>query len=247
MTIPSPAPSAASSTPEATRRPPRKRYWKVPTGLILLSLVPVIAGAARITELTSGAEITEANARFFASPVPVLIHIVAASVYSILGAFQFVPSLRRGRPNWHQRSGRLLAPLGLLAALSGVWMTLFYTHPDGANTPLAALRLLFGLAMAVSIVLGVLAVLHRDIPRHSAWMTRAYAIGLGAGTQVFTLLPWTLLVGPPDRLTTAVLMGLGWVINVTVAEYVIHRRERRLPPRTSGGSASAQPARMMWS
>ncbi|MCL4267873.1 MAG: hypothetical protein KJ069_32200 [Anaerolineae bacterium] len=42
----------------------------MPIGLILLSVVPVVAGAARIAELPGGAEITPDNARFFASPNP---------------------------------------------------------------------------------------------------------------------------------------------------------------------------------
>jgi hypothetical protein len=33
-----------------------------------------------------------------------------------------------------------------------------------------------------------------------------------------------LLVGPPDELTRAILLGSAWVINVAVAELVIHRR-----------------------
>ena len=234
MTTPPPVTSPSTGAPATRRRSATSRYWKVPTGLILLSLVPVLAGAMRLTELTVGAEITDANARFFASPAPVLVHIVTASVYSVLGAFQFVPSLRRGRRRWHRLSGRLLAPLGLLAALSGVWMTLFYSPPDGVNVGLFVLRLVFGLAMAASIVLGVLAVLHRDIGRHSAWMTRAYAIGLGAGTQVITNLPWLLVLGPPSKNEFAFLMAAGWVINVAVAELVIRRRRRPRPAsRTS--------------
>ena len=58
-------------------------------------------------------------------------------------------------------------------------------------------------------------------------MTRAYAIGLGAGTQVFTFLPWTLVFGAPDEAMHAVLMGAGWVINLAVAEVVIRRRAMR--------------------
>ena len=71
----------------------------MPTGLLLLSVVPMIAGAVRVAELASGAEITPDNARFFAMPVPVLVHIFGASVYCVLGAFQFVAGfLRRRRP-----------------------------------------------------------------------------------------------------------------------------------------------------
>jgi hypothetical protein len=35
-----------------------------------------------------------------------------------------------------------------------------------------------------------------------------------------------LLVGTPDELTRALLMTAAWVINLAVAEYVIHRRGR---------------------
>jgi hypothetical protein len=194
--------------------------------LILLSLIPVIAGAARLTELTGGAAITAQNARFFASPVPVVTHILSVTTYSLLGAFQFLPALR-GRRGWHRIAGRILAPVGLLAALSGLWMAVFYPLPHGDGPALLVLRLVFGSAMAASIVLGVVAVVRRDFVRHGAWMTRGYAIGVAAGTQALTGLPWMLLVGPPDEPTRAVLLGAAWVINLAVAEYVIHRRARR--------------------
>src|SRR5438477_9940836 len=71
--------------------------WLV-AGLLLLSAIPMAAGAFRLTELTGGAEITPANARFFASPLPVVLHIVSASVYAVLGAFQFSTRFRRRRP-----------------------------------------------------------------------------------------------------------------------------------------------------
>ena len=51
-----------------------------------------------------------------------------------------------------------------------------------------------------------------------------------------------LLVGPTDVPTRAVLLGAGWVINVAVAEYVIHRRARKSAraPRPSGRSTAAR-------
>jgi len=132
--------------------------WLALAGLIALSLIPVIAGAVRLTELTGGAEVTPDNARFFASPLPVMVHIFSASLYALLGAFQFVPGLRRRRPSWHRTAGRLLVvPCGLIAALSGLWMTLFYPWPVGDGVILYGLRLLFGSAMVMSIVLGVAA------------------------------------------------------------------------------------------
>ncbi|MFC6578148.1 DUF2306 domain-containing protein [Planomonospora parontospora] len=151
----------------------------VPAMLILLSAVPVVAGAARLTELTGGAEITPENARFFAVPLPVVLHIVSVSVYSVLGAFQFAPGFRRRRPGWHRAAGRVLVPSGLVAALTGLWMTVFYPYPAGGSDLLSGIRLVFGTAMALSIVLGFAAIRRRDVVRHRAWMIRGYAIGLG--------------------------------------------------------------------
>ena len=82
-------------------------------------------------------------------------------------------------------TGRLLVPLGLAVALSALWMTQFYPRPHGGDL-LYVFRLLAGSGMAASLVLGVTAIARRDIARHRAWMTRAYALALGAGTQVFT-------------------------------------------------------------
>jgi uncharacterized membrane protein len=212
--------------------------WLIPAALIILSAVPVVAGAARIAELNGGAEITPENARFFAFPLPVVVHILSASLYSVLGAFQFLPSFRRRRPNWHRTAGRILVPCGLAVALSGLWMTQFYPWPDGDGVILYGLRLLFGSAMLLSIVLGVAAIRRRDFAGHGAWMMRGYAIGLGAGTQVLTHVPWLLLFGMPGELTRAMLMGAGWVINLAVAEWIIRKRQawRPRPRRTASAS-----------
>ena len=207
---------------KAARR--RRPSWLVPAGLILLSLIPVIAGAARLTELSVGAAVTDRNARFFESPAPVVIHIASVTIYSLLGAFQFVPSLRRGRRSWHRVAGTILLPAGLLTALSGLWMAVFYALPPSDGQLLLILRLIFGSAMAVSLVLAVLAIVHRDFIQHGAWMTRAYAIALGAGTQAVILIMPELLASRPDVTTRAVLMGAAWVINLAVAEYHIRRR-----------------------
>jgi uncharacterized membrane protein len=225
-----------------------RRQWPLPAALMALSLVPMIAGAARVTQLTGGAEVTAENARFFASPAPVLVHIVAASLYCLLGAFQFVPSLRR-RP-WHRTTGRALVPLGLAAALSGLWMALFYPRPPADDLLLTPMRLVFGIAMVGCLVLGVMAIRRRDVSSHRAWMARGYAIGLGAGTQVLTHLPWMVLVGPPSGFPRVVLMLAGWLINVAIVEWALRRRPGHSRPTvlsrprpTPAAAASGYPPR----
>jgi uncharacterized membrane protein len=210
--------------------------WLV-AALLVLSIFPLAAGVFRLTQLGGGAEITPANARFFASPLPVVLHILSASVYAILGAFQFAPGFRRRMPGWHRLAGRLLVICGLLVGMSGLWMTLFYPSPDGDGELLYAFRLLFGSAMVLSILLGFAAIRRRDVIRHNAWMMRGYAIGLGAGTQMLTLLAGELMVGPPSELSRALLMGAGWVINLAVAEWAIRKRSA-LTARTASADVS---------
>jgi uncharacterized membrane protein len=214
----------SQKTKSKTRK--SKAVWLV-LGLILLSGIPLIFGALRLNELANGAEITPANARFFASPLPVVLHIVGAGVYAILGAFQFVSRLWRRGTSWHRWAGRLLVPCGLVVGLSGLWMTLFYPRPDGASDLLYVLRLIFGSGMVLSIILGFIEIRRRNIVQHRAWMTRAYAIGLGAGTQVLTGMVGALIFDTPNELENALLMGAAWVINLAVAEWSIRKSQTR--------------------
>ena len=231
-------PALPRRSPPDLRRTNGASQWLPPVGLVVLSLIPVLAGSVRLTELLSGAEITANNARFFTSPLPVMVHIVSVTLYSLLGAFQFVPSLRRGRSSWHRIAGRILVPAGVLVALSGLWMTVFYARPVGDGESLVLVRLIVGSAMLTSSVLAVRAIRRRDFTSHGAWMTRGYAIALGAGTQVFTMLPWVVIFGPigaADELPRTVLMTAAWVINLGVAEYVIRRRPTRRSNRPAAG------------
>ena len=212
--------------------PPAKYEWLIPAGLIALSFIPMVAGTFRVLGLGSGAEITAENARFFAAPLPVVLHIVSTVIYCVLGAFQFSPSFRRRKPNWHRAAGRILIPCGLVAAFSGLWMTQFYPPanypPVNFDGPfLYAIRLLVGSAMALFLCLGFAAIRKRDIPDHRAWMMRGHALGLGAGTQVFTHLPMFLFPSLQGELARTLCMGAGWVINLAVAEWLISRERRR--------------------
>ena len=234
-----------TTTPPAAPRNrwPRRERWTL-TGLLVLTAVPVIAGGARLGELASDPAVTEANARFVTMPAPVVVHIVTATVFSILGALQLMPAYRRNHLRRHRLTGRIVAPAGVLAALTGLWMTLWYDLPSADDGALTVVRLVAGAAMAVALVLGVVAAIRRRIPQHRAWMIRGYALGLAAGTQVLTSLPLVATGAAPTDLTRTVSMTAGWVLNAVVAEIVIRRGARpRRRPRPGGGRERDSPSR----
>ena len=199
----------------------RTARW-VPFGLVALTLIPALAGTARLVEMSGGPQLIPTDWRFAATPVPVVIHIVTAVSYALLGAFQFSARIRRRHPGWHRRAGRLLVALGLAAAVSALWMTLALPRKAGTGDLLFTFRLVFAAGMGASIVLGLAAIRNRDIARHRAWMTRAYALGLGAGTQTLTVGFGQVLFGS-GVVRTDLMMGAGWVINLAVAELFIRR------------------------
>jgi hypothetical protein len=103
----------------------------VPFALVALVVVPAIAGSLRLVELAGGPHLLPANPRLTASPVPLVVHIVTALAYAVLGAFQFSAALQRRRPGWHRAAGRGLVVPGLAVAFSAVCLTLFYPASPG--------------------------------------------------------------------------------------------------------------------
>lgn len=204
-------------------------WWVVP-GLLAIALIPVLAGTGRLVELLGGPEVRPTDPRFAASPIPLVAHIVASVLYALFGAFQFSARLRRRHPRWHRRAGRLLVVLGLVVAFSGLWMTLAYPQKQGTGDILWVTRLLAASGMGAGVILGLVAIRSRDIARHRAWMTRAYALALGAGTQAFTVGFGEALFGA-GVIRSDLMMASGWAINLAVAEWAVRRPARRRTTR----------------
>ncbi|GAA4402964.1 DUF2306 domain-containing protein [Fodinibacter luteus] len=224
-----------------------------PAALVALAVVPLTAGALRLVEVAGGPELLPADERFTGFPTALVLHVVGSVVFALLGVAQLVPGVRRRHPAWHRRAGRVVAAAGLVVALSALWLTLAYTPRAGNGEVLQGLRVVFGSAMAVSIVLGFAAVRRRDIAAHRAWMLRAYALGLAAGTQVLTEPLGTALFGEAV-VVSDLAKGAGWVVNLAVAEWVIRRsagthaagavgrgvRDRVVDPARPRGSVGAR-------
>jgi uncharacterized membrane protein len=207
----------------------RERSWPLALALLTLSAIPLTAGTLRLIQLSGGPAVLPVDQRFAGFPLPLVVHILGAALFALGGILQLAPRFRRRHPRWHRRAGRTLVLAGLLVALSALWLTLLYQPQPGTGELLFALRLLFAWAMAACLLLGLAAVRRRDIPHHRAWMVRAYAIGLGAGTQIFTEGIGETILGTSE-LAGDLAKGSAWVINLAVAEWLLHRPARHLQP-----------------
>lgn len=216
--------------PTRTRQRPRSG-WLAITGLLLLSALPVIGGVLRLGDVSADPQ----GPLFVASAVAAAAHIVAMSTYCLIGAFQFSPALRTRR-GWHRTVGRALIPAGIVAALSAVWLAVFFGgHPDEFAS--AMVRLVFAVAMTVCLVRGAIAIRRRDFAAHGAWMTRAYAIAVSGGSQAFAVALWTIPFGEVDAFGETWLVAVGFVINSVVAELLIRRRSVQGMRRVSSRGA----------
>lgn len=195
--------------------------WTI-VGLLFFSALPLTFGVLRLLQLAGLIDLMPPIA---VSAIPIVAHIVGAAAYTLLGAIQFAPGLRSRWPTWHRVAGRVALIGAAVVIVSSLWLSTAYMTTSLGGLVLAGFRVTIAAAMAVSIVSGLAAARRRQITLHKAWMIRAYALGLGAATQMFVLMAAEIFTGaPPTELNRALLMGLAWGINLGVAEWTIRRR-----------------------
>lgn len=218
--------ASSHSTPVrgSTARPRTRSAKSLIAFLALFSALPLSFGILRLLQL---AGLSNAMPVAAAPPLPLVLHIVGALLFALLGAFQFSSSIRRRWSVLHRVSGRLSLVGASLVVVSALWLTTVYATPSIGGLVLAGFRLAVASGMALSIGLGLAAAIRRNIPRHREWMIRAYALGLGSATQMLVLMVAEVATGgPPTDLNRALLMGLAWGINLVVAEWSIRRGVR---------------------
>lgn len=208
-----------------------KTEWVVFGVIFFYSFIPAFGGLLRVLELAGGPQIAPENPRALLAPIPIILHILSSFLFCIVGAVQFLPSLRRQRPTAHRDIGRLIAVAGCMSALTGLWMTHFYVFPEALQgAALYWVRIVLGTAMIGLIIWAVIAIRSRKLFQHSASMVRAYAIAQGASTQTVLGITWIIAVGSeamgPLR---DGLMIFAWVVNLLAAEIFIRAKLR--PPK----------------
>ena len=201
--------------------------WWIPLGLVFLGAIPVLAGVLRLTSFARGDTSMDDAERFASHPAALSVHIVSALTFTLVGATQFWPALRHARPAVHRLLGRIAAPAGLVSGLSGLWVMAAYPSSAAAGLPLHVMRATVGVLMVGFVLTALVALARRNYASHGAWMTRAYALGIAAGTQAFVLIPMTFVLHMDTEASFTWGMALGWAVNIGAAEWLLHRRARR--------------------
>jgi uncharacterized membrane protein len=195
----------------------------------LLYLLTAIALLSSVIRLILSATLTDADlptldpidSRYVAHAALAIAHVAPGLLFLVLGPLQFMPAIRRNWPRLHRASGRVFIVSGLVSGLLVLWLALALPAMGGMLALVGTW--VFTIYMLVSLVLAYTAIRARNVPRHRAFMIRAYAIGAGVATirlvggigQGFGLDLYTWF---------GVWLWVGMGINVVVAEMILARR-----------------------
>lgn len=121
------------------------------------------------------------------------IHVIAAAVLSFGGMLQLIPSLRQKYPVLHKINGRLFFTLGILGALTGLYLTWLrgsrLSDIGSLGVTLNGFLIPVFIYYAWSFAIKGKIALHRRLAVHSfllvngVWTFRLYLMGWFVGTQ----------------------------------------------------------------
>ncbi|WP_149589997.1 DUF2306 domain-containing protein [Tabrizicola flagellatus] len=198
-------------------------------GLAVFSAIPVLIALVEVVQIPTGTY-PEDSARLAVAPVAWFAHVLTAVAFGVTGPLQFVRALRHRFGALHRLAGRIFVIAGAVLGLSGLALLAQVAH---VRTPLAeGARGLFGLALLAALACAMAAIRDGDIPRHRAWIVRAYAIGMGSGAIALVFFPIYVLAGrAPDGIAADILFIGAWAMTIGIAELILRRPSRPLSRR----------------
>ena len=192
--------------------------WVIMTFLaVMLFLV-----ASRYLSLNPEVYFPEQKLVYMTHTVMLIMHVAGAMLAILIGPFQFLEGIRKGRLlKIHRWLGRTYLIAVLVGGLGGLYMAgLSY---GGMTTHLG-----FGSLAIAWLFSGFMAYKHirnKELELHREWMSRNYALTF-AGVM---LRLWTPLFGGlgMDFLTVYLIAAwLCWIPNLIVAQWIINRRRQ---------------------
>lgn len=154
-------------------------------------------------------------------PIAFYLHVFSAILVLLAGFTQFSTRIRTQYFRIHQWSGWFYVGITvLLAAPSGFLIGLYANGGWSTQLAFCLLAVLWFLFTIIAVVKAI----QKDIVAHRNWMWRSFALALSA----ITLRAWkyilVALFHPRPMDVYRMVAWLGWVVNLLVIEWYIHKK-----------------------
>jgi len=194
----------------------KKIGWAV---MLLLAVFPVLLSLGYLTLNPENFSFAEQKAVYTAHIMMLIMHIIGAMLAILIGPFQFLPGIRKGRwLKFHRWLGRTYLLSILFGGLGGLYMAQFAYGGTISRLGFAALACLW-------LYSGYRAYKHirnKEIEEHRQWMIRNYALTF-AGVMLRIWVPLSMGLGFDFVTAYVIIAWLCWVPNLLVAEWIIRR------------------------
>ena len=193
--------------------------WSLGLAAFLGLLVSLVSYRFVFLGLESAFEIMIEHARD--RRVLLLMHVSAAPVALAVGAFQFMPRIRRNHRALHRWLGRLYAVAILVGGIGAMGISLNAIGGLWAQVGFSAL----GIAWMGSTAIAIWMAMNKRFAEHRVWMLRSFALTFSAVTLRLQLVGFEIS-GLPYEQSSVWLAFTCWVPNLVVAEILIRTRPR---------------------
>ncbi len=192
---------------------------KIGWAMMLLMAMFVSLLVSRYLSLDPDVFFPEQRAVYLANLAVLITHIVASMLALIIGPFQFLPAIRKGRRIMvHRWLGRTYLLGVLFGGLGGLYMAQLAYGGIISELGFTGLAILW-------LYTGYQAYRHiraRDINGHRRWMIRNYALTFAA-VMLRTWLPISGALGIDFLMAYRVIAWMCWIPNLLVVEWIIRR------------------------
>ena len=199
---------------------------------MMLGAVVLVLLSARYFTLDPETFFERQRAVYEDNKVPLVSHIGAMSVATLLGPLQFLRSFRNRHRNIHRLMGRFYIASAIVGGVTGLYMA--QMSASGIVSDIGVTLLALG--TLVTTAAAFFYIKRGRVQTHREWMTRSYALIFAAVTLRLYLGPLEAVFG--EHSGYAIVAWLCWIPNILFAEYLIATTIRRRPEPALGYQAT---------
>jgi uncharacterized membrane protein len=162
--------------------------------------------------------------RYLEHPLITALHMLSGIMFITLAPLQFTKKLRLKNLDLHRKLGRVLIVCALISGIYGLIATVALPAFGGLASEASAW--FFGPIFIFSILRAFWCAKNKKITQHREWIIRAFALGLGVGTQRVILIVLMISSGNSFEASFGPALWLGFGLNLVIAEIWINTTRR---------------------